>query len=560
MPEYQILLLPKEDYWAWIDAAKDYALRFGVPTTADPDAAGRFMAPQQIVTIAGAPAGYPAQGDIRAWFRRHYPTVRLDYVPSSTPAAFGVALAGRLSAAKRLGDVAADDFKLRWPADSGTITQGFGEHPELYRRWGLPGHEGLDIQAPQNAKIYACADGTVLRVDRYGGDPAAMRYGNSLRLEHAGGYVTVYAHLAQVLVKVGEVVRAGQVIGLAGATGNSSGAHLHLSLKRAGASAAGQTTYPRDFLDPTPFLDWPDVTPTPLQPAVQYPWRPGYCLVGLHGRADGPMQDADFGPISQARIEAVKLMSTARPEDADRLKALNPRLFLMLRLFASFDGRVVSAADFATWLAPDMLPFYQRGVRYFEIHNEPNLRPEGWTTSWNDGTEFGNWFLDVRSRLRQQFPAALFGYPGLSPGGPIDGLRMDSLTFLTGSDAACRAADWIGVHCYWTSEQDLNNAIGGLGYLEYRRRFPDKLLFLTEFSNASATVDKRTKGQQYVRYYKHLRSIPGIGAAFSFVVSATSPNFQSETWRGENGVASEIPGLVGARSDTITAPPPPPPH
>ena len=49
----------------------------------------------------------------------------------------------------------------------------------------------------------------------------------------------------------------------------------------------------------------------------------------------------------------------------------------------------------------DLVPFYSRGVRYFEVHNEPNLVPEGWTQSWSDGQSFGAWFLDVVNRLRR---------------------------------------------------------------------------------------------------------------------------------------------------------------
>jgi hypothetical protein len=133
---------------------------------------------------------------------------------------------------------------------------------------------------------------------------------------------------------------------------------------------------------------------------------------------------------------------------------------------------------------------------------------------------------------------------------------MAALDFLTGSDAACRAADWIGLHSYWLSEQELNSAAGGLGYLEYRRRFPDKLLFVTEFSNPATGVSKAVKGDQYARFHEMVRAIPGLGAAFSFVVSA-SAGFDTETWRSENGTASDIPARVGARKDAITGTPPP---
>jgi hypothetical protein len=260
------------------------------------------------------------------------------------------------------------------------------------------------------------------------------------------------------------------------------------------------------------------------------------------------MQDPDFPPLQQARVEAVKLLSSAAPEDVDRLRAINPNMFIMVRLFASFQGRNYPAAQFATDLAHDMGQFYQRNVRYFEVHNEPNLTPEGWTTTWQNGREFGQWFIDVRNRLKAQYPDALFGYPGLSPDGvPAPGLRTNDMIFLNESDEAARLADWIGVHCYWQSEEEMNWSAGGKGYLEFRRRYPDKVLFITEFSNPSPNVDKRTKGQQYARYYESLRNVPGLGAAFSYVLSA-SFGFGPETWRDESGSASEIPAIIGART------------
>ncbi|MCC7358213.1 MAG: M23 family metallopeptidase [Anaerolineales bacterium] len=556
MPDYQIMLIPSADRWAWVEAAKPYIGRFHVHLTSDPDEAARYMTPLQTITLAAGPAGYPAHGDIQTWFRANYPRLRLDVIPAATPADLGAALQARLTAnARYLGQVGG--FRLRWPTDFARINQGFGENPELYRRWGLPGHEGLDIFAPRDSPVYACADGAVSRVDAYNGDPSAMPYGNSVRIKHAGGYETVYAHLRVTLVRVGQVVTGGAVIGQADSTGNSSGDHLHLTLKQAGATAAGLTAYPRDILDPTPYLDWPGAGGE-APSARSYPWPPAMCLVGLHGRADGPLQDPDYAAINAARIEAVKLLTTAQPANVDRLRADNPRVFILMRLFASFDGRVVRSDEFANWMQSEMAPFYDRGLRYFEIHNEPNLRPEGWTQSWADGAAFGAWFLDVRHRLKQVYPEALFGYPGLSPGDAIPGLRANALDFLAASDAAARAADWVGLHCYWVSEQELNSASGGLGYVEYRRRFPDKLIFITEFSNATQHTDKDTKAKQYTRYYQHLRSIPGLGAAFAFVVSSSS-GFDSETWRLENGQPTAIPGLVAARQDVVSPPPPPPP-
>jgi murein DD-endopeptidase MepM/ murein hydrolase activator NlpD len=65
----------------------------------------------------------------------------------------------------------------------------------------------------------------------------------------------LYANLSEVLVEVGQTVTAGSVIGLAGQTGNSfGGGFSHFSLYLDGATFSGQTIYPADIIDPTPFL------------------------------------------------------------------------------------------------------------------------------------------------------------------------------------------------------------------------------------------------------------------------------------------------------------------
>jgi murein DD-endopeptidase MepM/ murein hydrolase activator NlpD len=56
-------------------------------------------------------------------------------------------------------------------------------------------------------------------------------YGNKIAIQHAGGLVTWYAHLSAFEVKVGEKVKAGQLIGLVGSTGNTTGPHLHLEIR-----------------------------------------------------------------------------------------------------------------------------------------------------------------------------------------------------------------------------------------------------------------------------------------------------------------------------------------
>ena len=136
-------------------------------------------------------------------------------------------------------------FRLRWPTQHGTITQAFGVNPQFYNKFGLPGHEGLDFMAPMGSEIYAGADGFVSDVRLDGNaNPLQLPYGNQVRVEHDGGFETIYAHLEQVVVVRGQFVRAGQLIALADDTGNSTGSHLHLTLQHKGETQAVPYTPP----------------------------------------------------------------------------------------------------------------------------------------------------------------------------------------------------------------------------------------------------------------------------------------------------------------------------
>lgn len=534
---HQVLLIPQERYWEWVRAVREYAVHFKVTITPNRQSAGRFYGDDHVVSVIDFPGAWPE--DIAPWFEGNFPTVRLDRLQVQSPEALQELLAERIASDSRLG-LALDDLRLAWPTSYNVITQPFGANPQIYRRYGLPGHEGVDIRALMNTPIYACATGRVYLVhDGRGGHP----YGKHVRIRHRDEYKTIYAHLSRSLVTEGEEVSAGQIIGLADSTGNSTASHLHLTLKREGATERGDTHYPHDIIDPTPYLQVMGGRDDLAE------WARGRCLVGVHGRADGPLEDPDYAPLEAARVEALKVLVNARPENVDRCRALMeaPDLFLLVRLFADFqDGRVVPAEQFAEWQKHDMERLYIKGLRHFEVHNEPNLNLEGFGASWRNGNEFEDWFLQVIDLLRPLFPDARFGFPGSSPGGKIHGRRQDMWSFLEECETAIAESDWLGVHCYWTDEDSMHSREGGLGFLEYQRRWPDKLLFITEFSNPSPQVDMHTKGRQYLEYYRLLRQNAGIGAAFSFVLSA-STGFPHEAWRREDGEMTVIPAIIGSR-------------
>lgn len=90
-------------------------------------------------------------------------------------------------------------------------------------------HRGIDIAAGMGANVYAADSGVVVLA---GG--VSSGYGNVIYIDHGNGYSTVYGHLSQINVKVCQSVSRGQLIGLAGSTGNSTGAHLHFEVRKGG--------------------------------------------------------------------------------------------------------------------------------------------------------------------------------------------------------------------------------------------------------------------------------------------------------------------------------------
>ncbi len=88
---------------------------------------------------------------------------------------------------------------------------------------------GIDIAAGMGAAIYASDTGVVVYAGPIGGG-----YGNMIMIDHGNGYQTLYGHLSQINVRCGANVYGGQLIGLAGSTGNSTGPHLHFEVRYLG--------------------------------------------------------------------------------------------------------------------------------------------------------------------------------------------------------------------------------------------------------------------------------------------------------------------------------------
>ena len=120
-------------------------------------------------------------------------------------------------------------YRFIWPEPKAKVSQPYG--PTTF--WFEPAyggyphfHTGIDLVEPFGSPVYAADDGIVALVGS-----SSSGYGNYVVIAHSGGLDTLYGHLSTTLVKVGQKVNQGTVVGLEGSTGNSTGPHLHFELR-----------------------------------------------------------------------------------------------------------------------------------------------------------------------------------------------------------------------------------------------------------------------------------------------------------------------------------------
>ena len=88
-------------------------------------------------------------------------------------------------------------------------------------------HAGMDFSAPSGTPIYATGNGKISKVRK-----SRRGYGNHVKIDHGYGYVTLYAHMSKYIVREGQKVKRGEIIGYVGSTGKSVAPHLHYEVHK----------------------------------------------------------------------------------------------------------------------------------------------------------------------------------------------------------------------------------------------------------------------------------------------------------------------------------------
>ena len=126
-------------------------------------------------------------------------------------------------------------------AHVGKINNEFGVRRNPFGERSYEFHPGLDIGGERGDVVASPANGTITEAGWKGG------YGNMIEVDHGNGLKTRYGHLSRIAVQIGETVQRGQIIGLIGSTGRSTGPHLHYELR-----LFDKPINPRRFLLPAP--------------------------------------------------------------------------------------------------------------------------------------------------------------------------------------------------------------------------------------------------------------------------------------------------------------------
>lgn len=112
------------------------------------------------------------------------------------------------------------------PVDGGVLTSSPGLRKDPFGSGRMVMHNGWDIAVPTGTSVHPTQEGTVYFAGQYKG------YGNLVAIEHGKGYISMYGHNAEILVKPGMYVTPKTVIALSGNTGRSTGPHVHYEVRQ----------------------------------------------------------------------------------------------------------------------------------------------------------------------------------------------------------------------------------------------------------------------------------------------------------------------------------------
>ena len=198
-----------------------------------------------------------------------------------------------------------------YPLDTNDLTQRFAENPQVYKQFGMAGHNGIDFRTcflangfTGNMPCSSVMDGVVLET----GDQGKKGYGKFVRVRHAGTSQTIYGHFSAILVEKGDHVAQGDRIGITGNTGFSTGPHLHFGYRPDGWEQNYDNGF-KGYIDPLPFLEKRSVIKQePIEPDFAKTWAGWLIIV--------PEAGGEVWYVNPKNLKRYKLSGGVKSADA----------------------------------------------------------------------------------------------------------------------------------------------------------------------------------------------------------------------------------------------------
>lgn len=444
------------------------------------DDAGIGDLPTKVATLYGIPDDQK-QVFIN-WYNQHYPGTLISFLPMP-------------------GEESPFEFAV-YPVKGRTLQ--VNSYFNAPRSYGL--HEGIDLFAQNGNEIVAVTSGIVDGIRA--ADPGTG-YGVYVRVKHGERFFTWYTHLKSVSVFVGEVVAAGQVVGLADSTGNSTGDHLHLTLVDLIEGLDGYVV--AKVVDPLPYLQ-----KFSTSQSYQYNGLAVIFSPALHGPAsDYEWQNQELRNMLNTLNMPVKFMSNGI--NADYYATYRKPALDLVRVF--WQPHIYKTPQQA-WnddIRDGVLRFYNLGARDFEVLNEPNLPNEGAYLVW-DENDFGDWLRELCLIIRSNCPGARLYFPGMSPGVPF------SSQFTWTNKAWPKVKDLCYGFCLHSYSGITDNATNAINDIVNQVKESQSYLnlqvpLIVSESSVNRAATPTYKAQVYKGVENQLKSVTGVKGVVWYVSS-----------------------------------------
>jgi hypothetical protein len=440
--------------------------------------------------------------------------------------------------------------------------------------FGPPDHFGLDLSAYVGTPVYALADGVAYGRVQEGG------FGRYVRIEtpEAKFYS---AHLDTIVVGEGQPVKRGAIIGYSGNTGNSTGPHLHVEVRRNAGSA-----FVNGAIDPWPLIDW-DAVPTTRR------------IVGVHLGNGCVLSATDRRVIAMLHPGCVVLRPNyaldSQPvalTDIAWILSVVPDCHIILRpqvtaLLSSSDAGCRQYIEAVVNLLPAWMSVVPGRQLHVQLWNEPNVPVSGGGAGFGnteaDMLRLNSMFVEGYRRIKERYAQVLLGFPPLGPGNrdvwfPGDPAGRHYLHGTSGCRGAetMNANDWnlarSGGPCYealnladelyahvYVHNRDgvlscWNHAAYGRRFESLRYWWPTKPMWITEYGVPSRQLLDQTGSQATLSHANYMVSQIAFVQSAALWTLGKDPAWGGEMYSSDGRPTTLIRDLTLLQGPSVPAP------